>query len=61
MRLLKTFEKVTKTTVPYEILERRLGDIDAIYAKCELAETELGWKAKYSLDQMCKYIFVAKF
>jgi UDP-glucose 4-epimerase len=56
MRLLRTFEKVTNTTVPFEILERRLGDIDAIYAKCELAETELGWKSKYSLEQMCKCI-----
>jgi UDP-glucose 4-epimerase len=60
MRLLRTFEKVTNTTVPFEILERRLGDIDAIYAKCELAETELGWKSKYSLEQMCKCIVCKK-
>jgi UDP-glucose 4-epimerase len=55
MRLLRTFEKVTNTTVPFELLERRLGDIDAIFAKCELAEKDLGWKSKFSLEQMCKF------
>ncbi|XP_059480375.1 UDP-glucose 4-epimerase-like [Neocloeon triangulifer] len=54
MRLVKTFEKVTGTKVPFEILQRRQGDIDAIYARCELAEKELNWKAKYSLEQMCE-------
>ncbi|XP_065347678.1 UDP-glucose 4-epimerase-like [Cloeon dipterum] len=54
LRLLKTFEKVTGTKVAYETLERRVGDIDAIYAKCELAEKELGWKSQYNLEQMCE-------
>lgn len=55
LHLLKTFEKVTGTKVPYQIHERRVGDITAMYANAELAEKELNWNAKYSLEDMCKY------
>ncbi|XP_059480378.1 UDP-glucose 4-epimerase-like [Neocloeon triangulifer] len=54
MRLVKTFEKVTGTKVPYEIKQRRQGDVDAIYTNCKLAENELNWKAKHNLVQMCE-------
>ncbi|GLH06219.1 UDP-glucose 4-epimerase, partial [Gryllus bimaculatus] len=54
LQLLRTFEAVTKTTVPFEIQARRTGDIVSMYANTTLAETELGWKAKYNLEQMCQ-------
>ncbi|XP_044736570.1 UDP-glucose 4-epimerase-like [Chrysoperla carnea] len=54
LQLLKTFERVTGTTVPYEIQERRQGDITAMYANASLADTELNWKTKYTLEQMCE-------
>jgi len=54
LQLLRTFEAVTNTVVPFEIQDRRTGDIVSMYAKTALAERELGWKAKYTLEQMCK-------
>jgi hypothetical protein len=51
----RTFEAVTKTMVPFEIQDRRTGDIVSMYANTSLAERELGWKAKYTLEQMCKW------
>lgn len=54
LQLVKTFEEVTGTVVPYKIVERRDGDISVMYANAQLAEKELGWKAKYSLADMCK-------
>ena len=55
LELVKTFEKATGTCVPYVIKDRREGDIVSMYANTSLAEKELGWKAKHSVEQMCKY------
>lgn len=54
LKLVKIFEKVTGTTVPYVIKERREGDITSMFADTTLAEEELGWKAKFDVEQMCK-------
>lgn len=54
LQLVKVFEQVTGTTVPYEIVERRTGDITSMYANPQLAEQELAWKASHSLEEMCK-------
>lgn len=54
LQLVKTFEKVTGTCVPYVVKERREGDIVSMFADTRLAEEELGWKAKYNIEEMCK-------
>lgn len=36
------------------LIDRRVGDVVAVWAATDLAETELGWKANYSLEDMCK-------
>ncbi|KAG7199147.1 hypothetical protein KM043_018036 [Ampulex compressa] len=54
LELIKTFEKVTGKSVPYIIKNRREGDIVSMYANTDLAEKELGWKTKYSVEQMCE-------
>lgn len=54
LELVKTFEKTTGTIVSYKIVDRREGDISVMYANTDLAEKELGWKAKHTLDEMCK-------
>jgi len=33
--------------------DRRPGDVAVVYGACDLAEKELGWKAKLGLDEMC--------
>lgn len=56
LELVKTFERVTGTTVPYVITDRREGDITSMFADPEMAHKELGWKTQYSLEEMCKKI-----
>ncbi|KAJ3636991.1 hypothetical protein MTP99_000489 [Tenebrio molitor] len=53
LQLVKTFERVTGTAIPYKIVERREGDISVMYANAELAERELEWKSKHTLEEMC--------
>ena len=48
------FEEVCGVTIPYEIVERREGDIVSMYANTDLARKELNWKTKYTLREMCK-------
>lgn len=51
--LVNAFEKVSNTKIPYEIVERRAGDISSCYADPEKAKKELGWTAKKTLFDMC--------
>ncbi|XP_064108312.1 UDP-glucose 4-epimerase-like isoform X1 [Macrobrachium nipponense] len=54
LQLVKAFEAMTGTKVPVEMKPRREGDIVSMYANTTLAENELGWTAKYSLENMCE-------
>lgn len=54
LQLVTAFEKVNNIKVPYEIVERRAGDIASCYADATKAERELGWKAKRNLEAMCR-------
>jgi UDP-glucose 4-epimerase len=50
--LVKTFETVTGKTIPYEITDRRPGDIAVSYADPTKAKQELGWIAEHTLEDM---------
>lgn len=52
--LVTNFEKVNNVKVNYKIGERRPGDIDACYADPSKAKEELGWVARYGIEEMCK-------
>lgn len=54
MQLVKTFIEVNKVNLPYKITDRRPGDIEKIWADTSLANNELGWKAKKSLEETLK-------
>lgn len=54
LQLIKTFEEANNVSVPYTIIDRREGDIVAMFANSDLAQKELGWKTKYSLKEMCE-------
>ncbi len=54
LELVKTFEKVNGVKVNYKIAPRRDGDIASCYADNEKATSVLGWKAKYSIEDMCR-------
>lgn len=51
--VVKNFEEASGVKIPYEILPRRAGDIAANYADASKAQRELGWKAEYTLKDMC--------
>ena len=52
----KAFEGATGKKIPYEIVGRRTGDIDSLYAATKLVESELGWQAKFTMKDMCELI-----
>ncbi|MBR5615804.1 MAG: GDP-mannose 4,6-dehydratase, partial [Clostridia bacterium] len=52
--MVRAYERVTGLNIPYQIVERRPGDIDECYADPTLAEKMLGWKAEFDLDDMCR-------
>jgi UDP-glucose 4-epimerase len=51
--MIAAFEKACGKKLPYEIVARRAGDVAACYASSEKAEKEIGWKAKFGLEDMC--------
>ena len=51
--IVRTFESVSGRSIPYEIGERRAGDVAACYADPTVAKDALGWASTRSLEQMC--------
>ncbi len=51
--LINTFSRVNGVEIPYKICPRRPGDVPAVYACPDKAYNELGWKAKFGLEDMC--------
>ena len=58
LEIVKTFEEVTGKKIPYELVDRRPGDVASCYASSTLAERELGFKAEMSLADMCKFLLM---
>lgn len=54
LEMIKAFEKASGRTIPYQVQERRAGDIASCYADTSLAKTELGWSATHGLRSMCE-------
>ena len=52
--MVKAFERVTGQKIPYVIAPRRPGDLGMVYADPEKSTEELGWKAQFTLDDMCR-------
>lgn len=54
LELIRVFESASGKTIPYRIVERRLGDVATCYADASLASSLLGWQAKLDIDAMCR-------
>ena len=52
LEVIQSFERVSGMKLNYQVVERRPGDIEKIWADPSLANKELGWKAEKSLDEM---------
>jgi len=54
LEMVNAFEKATGQKVPYELSDRRPGDVASAYASTDLAEKELGWKSRLGIEDMCR-------
>lgn len=54
MEVIKSFERTSGVKLNYEIRDRRPGDVEKVWADTTFANTELGWKAERSLDDMTR-------
>ena len=52
--MVKTFEKANGVKVPYQIVDRRPGDLPTCYADPAKSAEKLGWKAERNLEDMCR-------
>ena len=50
LELIRTFEKVTGQKLNYQIVGRREGDIEKVWANPEKANKVLGWTAKETVE-----------
>ncbi|MEG3192300.1 UDP-glucose 4-epimerase GalE [Lysobacter sp. D1-1-M9] len=54
LQLLQAFERASGRKIPYEIVDRRPGDVAELYADPALAQQLLGWRAELDVDAMCR-------
>ncbi len=54
LEMINIFKKVSGKEIPYEVVERRPGDIASCYADASLALKELGWKAQFGIKEGCQ-------
>lgn len=54
LELIECFEKINKVNIPYQIKERRQGDLSDVYCSNYLANKELGWIPKFTIEDMCR-------
>jgi UDP-glucose 4-epimerase len=52
LEILNTFMKVTGVKVPYQIVGRREGDIEQVWANPDKANKVLGWKADTPIEDV---------
>lgn len=53
LEMITAFEQAAGRKIPYEIVERRPGDIAECYADPSRAKAKLGWSAKRGIEEMC--------
>lgn len=54
LELVHAFIRINKIDIPYQIVERRLGDIAVSFANVEKARLELNWEAMLTIEEMVK-------
>ncbi|WP_061712695.1 UDP-glucose 4-epimerase GalE [Kocuria palustris] len=54
LEVREAFEKASGVEIPYEIVDRRPGDVAINYADPASALADLGWSADRDMDTMCR-------
>lgn len=52
LEIVNTFIQVTGVNIPYQIVGRREGDIEQVWAKADKANTVLGWSADTPIEEV---------
>jgi UDP-glucose 4-epimerase len=55
--MLEAFERVVGRPLPHEVHPRRAGDVAEMRADATKANSELGWRAEFGLDDMVKSLW----
>lgn len=50
LEMVSAFEKASGKKLPYEIVERRAGDLAEVYANPDKAKKDLGWTAELTIE-----------
>jgi UDP-glucose 4-epimerase len=58
IELMKAFEQASSKAISFKISPRRDGDIAQCYANVDKAFSKLGWKARFSIADMCKSTWI---
>lgn len=54
LEIVRAFSRACGRELPYVIEPRRAGDVTANYADCSKAREEMGWQARFGIDDMCR-------
>ena len=54
LEMIRCLEKVSGRPVPFDVVDRRPGDVAVCYADVNLARETLGWTARRGIDDMCQ-------
>lgn len=52
--MIHAFERASGCEIPYDVVDRRPGDLPAFWADPSKAEQELGWTTSRTVDDMCR-------
>lgn len=53
LELVRAFEEASGQNIPYEIVDRRAGDLPESYALVDKAQKELSWTVRRSIEDAC--------
>ena len=54
LEVVRAFEAACGRPIPMEVQARRPGDVAESYADASLAARALGWRARFSIEEMCR-------
>ncbi|CAL5063248.1 unnamed protein product [Urochloa decumbens] len=54
LEMVAAFKKASGKEIPTKLCPRRPGDATEVYASTDKAERELGWRAQYGIEDMCR-------
>lgn len=53
LEVVRAYEEASGRPIPYEIVDRRAGDVAESWADVSKAQNDLGWRTKLTLEDMC--------